>query len=188
MKRRARWFLGMALSSLLAVSVSASATVVVPLSRQELTDQSDVVVRATVVSRLSRWNDDHSQIITLTRVRVTETVKGHAERELVIRQFGGEVDGLVSEVAGDGRLVQGQHVVLFLRRGPEVYFLTALAQAVFVVTMDPQSSATVQRRLEGLTFARWVNGRMAASEASAEPVETLEHLLRDLRAIAGRRP
>lgn len=170
------------------VPLAASATVVVPLSREELTAQSDFVVRASVISQRSGWNDDHSQIVTWTRLRIAEYLKGSGETELVLRQFGGTVDGLSSAVAGDAQFTVGQHAVLFLRRGPGVVFLTALSQAAYVVTVEPNDRAMVRRVLSGLTFARWENGRMVAAEPSAELPETLEHIVRDVRAIASRRP
>ncbi len=166
----------------------SQATVVVPLSREELTAQSDLVVRATVVSRRSAWNDDHSQIVTWTRLRVTDYLKGSGGAEVVLRQFGGEVGGIESAVAGDARLVLGQHAVLFLRRGDGVVFLTALAQAAYVVTVGPEGGVLVRRELGGLSFARWVQGRMVASEPPSEAPESLDQLVRSVRAIAARRP
>lgn len=190
MRRRIGALGAMMLAAALSVVTPSEshATVVVPLSREELTAQSDFVVRATVLSRRSGWNDDHSQIVTWTRLRVTEYLKGAGEAELVLRQFGGEVDGLASEVPGDARLVQGQHAVLFLRRGPGVVFLTALAQAAYVVTVSPDAGPVVRRELSGLTFARWVQGRMVSYEPAAEPAESLEQIVRSVRAIAARRP
>jgi len=172
----------------LTVPAVASATVVIPLSREELTAQSDFIVRVSVVSQRSGWNDDHSQIVTWTRLRVAEYLKGTGETELTLRQFGGTVDGMTSAVAGDAQFSVGQHAVLFLRRGPGVVFLTALAQAAFVVTIDPNDRAMVRRDLSGLAFARWESGRMVAMDAPREAGETLEHILRDVRAIVSRRP
>jgi hypothetical protein len=171
----------------LAVPRVSQATVVVPLSREELTAQSDFVVRATVLSSRSGWNEDHSQIVTWTRLRVSEYLKGTGPQELVLRQFGGQVDGLESEIPGDARLVAGQHAVLFLRRGEGVVFLTALAQSVYFISVRTDGTPIVRRELSGLSFARWVNGRMAIVDAPADVVETLDQLVRDVRVIVGRR-
>ncbi len=189
MRRRIGALGAMMLAATLSVLTPAvsHATVVVPLTREELTAQSDFVVRATVLSRRSGWNDDHSQIVTWTRLRVTEYIKGSGATELVVRQLGGQVDGLESEIAGDARLVPGQHAVLFLRRGEGVVFLTALAQSVFFVTVSPDGGTVVRRELTGLTFARWVNGRMAMAEAPTDVADTLDRLVRDVRAINARR-
>ena len=68
------------------------------IRRAELVAESDLVVRATVVDVTSRWNEDHSQIISLTTLRVSEVVKGdNVESELVLRQLGAnQVAGLSS--------------------------------------------------------------------------------------------
>ena len=147
----------LALSLSLLVAVPAEATIVVPFSRAELVDHSDVVVRATVVDATSRWNETHSQIITLTRLHVTETLKGsNVTADLVLRQIGGEVDGLVSHISGDPQLSPGQDAVFFLRSGDGVVYLTALAQSVFFVQTLATGGVVAQRNLTGLTFAAMI--------------------------------
>ncbi len=174
----------------LFVTTPATAAVVVPLSREALVAESDLVVRATVLSRKSAWNAGHTQIQTWTTLRVDEYLKGQGPRELVLRQIGGETDGLVTEIAGDGHVLPGEAAVLFLRRGDDVVFLTALAQAVYLVHVKPDGVALAQRDLAGLTFARWVGGRMQTVEASREPSEAVVDLARSVRALAakGKRP
>lgn len=180
----------LAAGSPMLVAKPAAAAVVVPLSREALVAESDLVVRATVVSRKSGWNADRSQIMTWTTLRVEEYLKGQGPRELVLRQIGGEAEGLVSEIAGDGHVLPGEDAVLFLRRGDGVVFLTALAQAVYLVRVKADGVAVAQRDLAGLTFARWVGGRMQTVEASREPSEAVVELARSVRALAakGKRP
>jgi hypothetical protein len=177
----------LALGLALSFAAPAEATVAVQLSRAELVAQSDLVVRATVTGVTSRWNEDHSQIISLTTLRVSEVVKGdNVESELVLRQLGGEVDGLVSRIAGNPVFTPGQEAVLFLRRGPSVVYLTGLAQAVFYVAPPVAGVSVVRRDLTGLTFARISSGApMQLYEAPAEPTETLQHLRVDVRTLAG---
>jgi hypothetical protein len=177
----------LALGLSLSFAAPAEATVAVQFSRAELVAQSDLVVRATVVGVTSRWNEDHSQIISLTTLRVSEAIMGQGvESELVLRQLGGEVDGLVSRIAGNPVFTAGQEVVLFLRRGPGVVYLTGLAQAVFYVDPPQAGVAQVHRDLTGLTFAQVSSGAaMRLYEAPAEPSESLQHLRVDVRALAG---
>lgn len=180
-----RWSATLVLGISLTLAPAAEATVAVEMSRAELVAQSDLVVRATVVGVTSRWNEDQSQIISLTTLRVTEVVKGDVtETQLTLRQLGGEVDGLVSRIAGNPVFTQGQDAVFFLRRGPGVVYLTGLAQAVFYV--EP-GAAFVHRDLHGLTFARLNpnGGPMRMYEAPAEAPEALSHLRDDVRARAG---
>src|SRR5207344_1244440 len=60
----------------LALAAPAEATVAVPLTRAQLFERSSLVVRAVVVAQVSDWNADHSQIVTLTRLRVSTYLKG----------------------------------------------------------------------------------------------------------------
>jgi len=187
-------------------SATALATVAVPLSRVEQVGLSDLVVRATVLGHTSGWNADHSHIVTLTRLRVTEVWKGPASAggELVLRQFGGEAEGLVERVPGDPQLGDGQDVVVFLRSGPGVMFLTAMAQSVYYVSAPvggttgsraaaggvslPTTSLTARRDLDGITFARpRANGPMEIYEPTAEPAEPLDRLRDTVRAAGGAR-
>lgn len=179
--------IGLALT--LFAATPAEATVAVQVDRPQLVEMSDLVVRATVLDATSRWNEDRTQIITLTRVAVTQHLKGAGPTELVVRQFGGEVDGLVSRVSGDARLEAGADVVLCLRRGVGVVYLTAMAQSVWYV--GPQASGAtpeVHRDLAGLTLARMQGGQVRVIEhPTADPRETLPQLLTSLAALGRRR-
>lgn len=163
---------------------SAYATVVVPLSRQELVDRSDLVVRATVIAQQSFWNGDHSQIVTHTRLRVDAWMKGSGAQELVLEQFGGSVDGLNSRVSGDAWLSVNQQAVLFLRAQNGLVFLTSLAQSVYYIEPAPSGTLTVRRDLTQLSFARQVNGQYQIAGAPLELSETLEHLTADVTRLA----
>lgn len=176
--------LGLALTLLAADP--AEATVAVQVDRAQLVEMSDLVVRATVVGATSRWNEDRTQIITLTRLAVTQYVKGDGPAELVLRQFGGEVDGLVSRVSGDARLEAGADVVLCLRRGAGVVYLTAMAQSAwYVAAQAPGVAPEVHRDLSGLTLARMQGGQVRVIEhPAADPRETLPQLVSSLAALA----
>jgi hypothetical protein len=172
--------------SLFVLAAVAHATVVVPLTREQLVAQSDLVVRATVESHTTAWNQEHTHIVTLTRIAVREYIKGSGPGDLVLRQFGGTVGGLTEHVPGDGRLAQGQDVVLFLRRGDGVVYLTALAQSVFFVAAASGGQTTVARDLSQLTFAHFdASGRMTLGPPALELIETLDQLAQSVRASAG---
>lgn len=185
MSRWSRWrHLGAALGLTLCLTAAspADATVARQVTRAELVTLSDVVVRATVVDVRSAWNQDRTQIMSFTRLRVTEYLKGAGETELTLRQIGGEVDGLVSHIAGDPRFQSGQDVVLFLRRIDGVAFLTAMAQSAYFVQ---PGGAQVIRDLHGITFLRVTPNQSALVEAPAEAPEPLQQLRDDVRRLAG---
>lgn len=179
---------GLGLAAALAVALAAGdarATVAVELERPQLVDTADLVVRVNVVDHRSAWNGDNTAILTWTRLRVTEYLKGSGPAELVLRQIGGEAGGLAQRVSGDPRLADGADAVLFLRRGDGVVFLTAMAQSVFYVQSAPGGAAYVNRDLEGLTFARVSPTR--PTELYAPPTVTAVETLDSLRAEVRRR-
>ena len=74
-----------ALGTSVVVSTSpAHATVVVPLTREQLVDWSDTVVRATVLSQQSLWNAQHTQIVTHSVLAVREYLKGSGPATLTL--------------------------------------------------------------------------------------------------------
>jgi hypothetical protein len=151
-----------------------------------MVERSELVVRATVVGQQSAWNAEHTQIVTLTRLRVLSYMRGNGTQELVLRQFGGSIDGLESRIAGDAHLSRGQDVVLFLRRGDGVVFLTALALSAYYVQPEADGTLTVHRDLSELSFAEPdAQNRLQIRGPGAEPAETLAHLVSDVTALAG---
>ncbi|MFT5994343.1 MAG: hypothetical protein ACI82G_003355, partial [Bradymonadia bacterium] len=78
------------------------------------------------------------RIVTLTRLAVSDVWHGVAPRALIVRQWGGELDGEVQAVAGDAVLPEAVSMVLFLRVADAGQFtLTALSQSVFVMDVVP---------------------------------------------------
>jgi hypothetical protein len=177
------------LASFCAIAVTvptvAHATIVVEQSRAQLVASADLIVRATVVGQQSTWSEDGTQIVTLTRLRVARYLKGQGAGELTLRQFGGRIGTLASRVAGDARFEPGQDVVLFLRQGAGVVYLTALAQSAYFVVPSATGASFVHRDLTDTTFAVLRAGQYALTEPTREPVETVDHLLADLAAAVG---
>ena len=184
--KAAHWFLIALLVGVLSEVAVVRATVVVALSRSELTQRSTRVVRATVGAQQSMWNEDHSQIITLTNLHVTETWKGAPAATLTLRQFGGVVGDIHSAIPGDGRLSAGQDVVLFLRERNGVVFLTALAQSVYYVDAS-HGAPSVARNLHELSFATpdAHNVLRVTESPAAEGSESLASLRAAILRLAG---
>ena len=130
-----------------------------------LTQSSDAVVRGKVKATQSRWSADHKRIITEVTIEVAEFFKGAGSSTLVVRQPGGEIDGIGQKVSGLASFSEGEEVVLFLERlEADKYRVNGMAQgkyrverssdkkAVFVVpesaeealVIDPQTHAPVE--------------------------------------------
>lgn len=185
MKRRALT-LHLVMAACVAVLVpalTAHATVAIALSRAQLVSRAELIVRATVGEQRSTWNETHTQIITFTTLHVSRVWKGQSQPVLVLRQFGGSVDGLTSRVNGDATFRQGEDAVFFLRQGAGVVYLTALAQSVYVVNQQG-AVPTVERDLHGLAFTTLQSGGPTQIvEPAPESYETLAHLVADIAQL-----
>ena len=167
-------------AALALVPVSSQAASAVMLTRQQLVQQSDLVVRARAVDAVTAWNGDGSAIVTRTKLRVQGFLKGKAPRELWLEQFGGTVGDKTMVVTGDAEIEPGQDLVLFLRRGDDgVVYLTALSQAAYHVKGDK-----VSRDMAGLSLFLPVNGKLTPVEHKPEPKESLGKLLADIVRLA----
>jgi hypothetical protein len=92
-----------------------SATTIVPLSVEELTQVSTNVVVAQAVYSHAEWNADKTLIFTITTFQVSESLKGQAAKTIVVRQMGGRVPNYEQKVAGVRHWQAGEKAVLFLR-------------------------------------------------------------------------
>jgi hypothetical protein len=92
----------------------ATATTVAEMSLHDMVSLAPSIVVGSVESSSSRWNEDHSLIMTDVRIRVTEVIKGQNAGEIVITEPGGKVGKLRVDVDGATPYQNGQETVLFL--------------------------------------------------------------------------
>jgi hypothetical protein len=122
--------------SLVAISILATATTVVPMSIERLTAASSHVVEGVALQTWSQWNPQHTLIHTYTKFQVQRVLKGQAPAVLMVKQLGGTVGTTVQKIAGVRHLRPGEQTVLFLRPGDELdgtLVITGLMQGNFAV-------------------------------------------------------
>ncbi len=167
--------------TLVFVTGTARATVVVPLTLAQQVQRADLVVRATVGAQHSAYVPARGAILTWTTLRVTETLKGQAPSTLLLRQMGGVANGMEEMVPGDAHLSQGQDVLVFLHREGGTVFLLALAQSCYFVD---QATGRVHRDLSELTFAALGQTGMRLSRAPSQTSQ-IDVLRAQIRALVG---
>ncbi len=129
------------------VALPARATTLVRMSLDQLAQASSTVVRGRVINQESRWNAQHTQIITLTTIASGQTLKGNAGPTLVVEQVGGVVGHIRSWVPGTALLRPQSEYVLFLQPSTTHagrYLLVGMAQGAFRIYRD---AATRQERV-----------------------------------------
>ncbi len=130
---------------------TAQATTVAALDLVDLAQQSRDVVHARVVSSTSRWNDDHSLIVTDVTLEVSDGLKGDAGGTLVITQLGGTVGDLKVTVPGASVFRNNDEAILFLATaGNGDLMVHGLSQGRFDVVTDRNGRKVVR----GLTRDR----------------------------------
>jgi hypothetical protein len=124
----------------------AGATTLISMSLDQLTQASSEVVRARVVNQETRWNDAHTQIVTITTLAVSQTLKGHASSTVEVQQAGGTVGNWSVYVPGTTMLKPQSEYVLFLEpaTGSSRYRLVGMTQGAYRVYQD---AATHQERV-----------------------------------------
>ncbi len=131
----------------------AHASTAVALSLEDLVDRSDTVVVGIARSKASRW--EGGRIVTYTTVAVDTAVAGKAKagEDVVVRTYGGVVDGIGQVTHGEANLPLGQPVVLFLRPLPAAakaaagtLSVTGMAQGALAVEVGKDKIARVIAR------------------------------------------
>jgi hypothetical protein len=102
-------------AALLLSALPTAASTFLAMSQEELVAESAAVVVGRVLSVQSFWNDEGTAILTEAAVQVEETVVGRSATVVLVRTFGGEVDGLRIEAHGFPTFAKGQRLLLFLR-------------------------------------------------------------------------
>ena len=130
-----RWWksVGRLLGALaLVLCLPALATSVLGVDLDQLTRQSELVVRGVVKSKESRWSGDGRRILTDVQIEVKESLKGAPARTVTVQQPGGVVGDIGQRVDGLASFQMGEEVVVFLERwGAQRFQVTAAAQGKF---------------------------------------------------------
>ena len=98
----------------LAVAVPAGASTFIGMTTDELVAASDAVVQGEVLQVHSYWNKSGRIIVTEALVRVTDNILGDAPTVVIMRTFGGTVEGFTVEAHGFPTFQKGQELLLFL--------------------------------------------------------------------------
>jgi len=135
--------LGALAAALWVVPSAAGATSVLGVDLDQLTRQSEVVVRGVVKSMESRWSADGRRILTDVQIDVSETMKGPAARTVTVQQPGGVVGDIGQRVDGLATFQPGEEVVVFLEKwGAQRFQVTAAAQGKFRVERSTDGTRT----------------------------------------------
>jgi hypothetical protein len=145
--------------AMLLMASEASATIVVPMTIEEMAIEASCVARARVVNTQATWDDSHRRIYTYTEIQILERMhtKGEVLDSVIIRTLGGEVGNIGMKVSGTPRFTLGEEVVVFLRTDPAdraQFQVVGMSQGKFHVERPEKGGAVAVPSVEGLAFAK----------------------------------
>lgn len=167
----------------MTISTEASATTLAPLSTEQLTDASEVVIRGLVQDTWTE-RDANGRIWTRAQIDVVHTYKGKAPRALVVSTLGGAWAGEVANVEGMARFSVGEETILFLeRRDNGEWMPVGGFQGKYTVRVDALTGDEAALRYT-LPSAKPYDHRFIPTTIQGTPVATLEDQV-EARVAAG---
>jgi len=124
----------------LAAGSPARATTMVSMSMEQLTQASSDIVQARVVNQACAWNATHTQIVTITSLAVSQSLKGNASSTIQVQQLGGTIDHVTQSIMGDVSFRPQSEYVLFLEPADgSTYHVVGMSQGAYPVYQDATS-------------------------------------------------
>ncbi len=118
-----------------ASSPDSHATIVRGFSLSGMTATAQSIVRGTVVDQEVVYDSHWGRVYTHTIIEVSEVLWGTEipGEFVVLRQIGGELDGITSRVVGTAHIEVGDEVVVFARTDGARHYLVGMAQGLYQV-------------------------------------------------------
>ena len=159
-------------------TIATFATMVKPMSVEDLAKNSSAVIEGQAVESWTSWNAEHTRIYTYTRVKVSQALKGSQSDTVVVKQIGGSAGGYTQHVAGVQHMTNGEKAMLFLRPSEAhdgTMVVVGLMQGHFRIARDRNTGA-----------AMVTNGVLGAEEISGQTVQSYRGAKLTLNAMEAR--
>lgn len=91
-----------------------------------LVQRSDAIVTGEVARLENRWNEDRTRIYTFIYLNVSDSLKGHPGKEIVIKKLGGTVGEMTMKITPDFEFYSGEKVLAFVKQfaNDDLYHVT----------------------------------------------------------------
>jgi hypothetical protein len=171
---------------LLAVAVPLSASTFFKMSPRDLVRDSAAVVQGKVLKVSSFWDSTGRAIVTEAQIQVEEKVFGNAPSVVVVRTFGGTVDGYTVEAHGFPKFRANERLLLYLEAEKDgASRVTGYQQGQFRIVRDQAGAEIAVPATDGNADIIGRDGR-AAAPAKAVRLDVLKDSIRNEARQAGR--
>lgn len=121
-------------------TISADATTVIPLTFEQLVNESQSVIYGRVSDVRAQWTADRRFIESVVTIDVLRGMKGNAHESIAFTVPGGQVGRYLNVIPGAPSFVRGDLAVVFLTaQGARLPVTTGLTQGVYRVQRDGAS-------------------------------------------------
>lgn len=128
----------------LCLTIPGYATTVVPLSFEQLVNESQSIVYGRVSDVRAQWTDDRRFIESVVTIEILRGMKGGARESIAFTVPGGQVGRYLNVIPGAPSFVRGDLAVLFLTaRGARLPVTTGLTQGIYRVQRETASGEMV---------------------------------------------
>ena len=158
--------------ALLSLAPLANATIIVPMSIEEMVVEAAAIVQGKVLARQSAWDAQHRRIYTFTEIQVVDRMFGQMPERIVVRTLGGAVGEVGMRVSGTPEFADGEDVVLFLRADPlerQHFQVIGMSQGKYRLQPGANGQLFAVPSTAGLAFVRPNNGTLKVDEAMQHP-------------------
>lgn len=99
---------------MVVAAMPAGASTFLKMTQKDLVRDAAAVVKGQVIQVNSFWTPDGSIIVTEAMVKVDEALLGRPDSVVVVKTFGGEVNGFYVEAHGFPKFTVNEKVLLYL--------------------------------------------------------------------------
>lgn len=140
----------------LILPFSIESTTMLYKNFEDLSKESSLIIKGTVIDIQCEWNPEHTLIISYITVGIKEQYKGSQYKQTVmIKQLGGELDGYFTKVIGAPEFEVGEEVVLFLKPSENgFYHVHGMFQGKYKIEGGKAKHRDDQRTLRWEDFER----------------------------------
>src|SRR5687768_3441081 len=147
------------LAPLLLAPRVGEATVILPLSIEQMAVEAACVVRGKVQSTHAAWDTAHERIYTYTEIEILDVMHSPSAlpKKVTVRTLGGEVGEVGMKVSGTEKFTPNEEVVVFLRNDPgaeNAYQVVGMSQGKFSLLREAKGRVIAVPSTEGLALAR----------------------------------
>lgn len=152
-------------------------------SIEELTIESDLIVRAKVIARDCKWEDEAlKKINTIVYLSVDEYLKGSGKDNIKIVQMGGKIDDVEDIIYGTPRLNLNDELLLFLVKNNNHYRIHSIALGFFKIELNEKLQKVAMNNLLNVKLVSLKSNRVIAAE-QAKKYYLLTELTQQIKSI-----